>query len=122
MFFSDFVMVLIKMKRAYEPASRSDGYRILVDRLWPRGVSHEKAALNIWVKEIAPTDKLRQWFHKDPEKRWTEFNKRYSAELSDNHYLKQLRQLVKSKKVVTLVYSSKSEKNNATVLARRLAR
>lgn len=113
-------MTVIKVKRAYEPASRSDGYRILVDRLWPRGISHERAHLNLWMKEIGPSNALRQWFHKDPEKRWSTFSKKYSAELRSNPYMKVLKQIVKKKHTVTLVYSSRSVKNNATVLAKKL--
>jgi len=113
---------IIKIKRAYEPASRSDGYRILVDRLWPRGLSREKAHLNLWMKEIGPSNELRKWFHENPEKRWREFSKEYLAELRKNHHLKELKELIKTKRVVTLVYASKNIKNNALVLAKRLAR
>jgi uncharacterized protein YeaO (DUF488 family) len=115
-------MVIIKTKRVYEPASKSDGYRILVDRLWPRGISHKRARLNAWMKGIGPSNKLRKWFHENPEKRWTGFSKKYSHELRNNPYMKLLKKLVKNKYKVTLVYSSRSLNNNATILAKRLKR
>lgn len=71
----------VRTKRAYEPASDDDGYRVLVDRLWPRGVSKEKAQLNTWMKEVAPSTELRRWFGHDPA-RWDEFERRYRAELA----------------------------------------
>ena len=71
----------IKLKRAYEPESAGDGYRVYVDRLWPRGLSHETFHYDIWEKQIAPSDELRKWFHADPDGRWQEFERRYSAEL-----------------------------------------
>jgi uncharacterized protein YeaO (DUF488 family) len=76
-------MANIKIKRVYEPPSKDDGFRILVDRLWPRGVTKEKAAIDLWFKEIAPSPDLRKWFCHDPAK-WDEFRKNYSAELSGN--------------------------------------
>jgi uncharacterized protein YeaO (DUF488 family) len=72
----------IKLKRAYDPPSAEDGTRILVDRLWPRGISKQKTALDRWMKEIAPSTELRQWFDHDP-KRWTEFRRRYARELRE---------------------------------------
>lgn len=74
---------MIKIKRIYEDKARGDGKRILVDRLWPRGVSKERADLDLWLKEIAPSTELRLWFDHDPKK-WTEFKKRYKRELKDN--------------------------------------
>lgn len=71
----------LKVKRIYEEKSKSDGSRILVDRLWPRGISKENAHITEWVKDVAPSSKLRAWFHKDPEKHWVEFKKRYLSEL-----------------------------------------
>jgi uncharacterized protein YeaO (DUF488 family) len=73
----------VKLKRAYEPLSAEDGTRILVDRLWPRGVSKEKAALDRWMKEIAPSTELRKWFAHDP-KRWEEFRRRYAEEMREH--------------------------------------
>ena len=73
----------IRLKRAYESPARSDGQRILVDRLWPRGLTRDKAAVDHWIKEVAPSSELRKWFGHDPE-RWPEFRRRYRAELKKN--------------------------------------
>ncbi|WP_454784378.1 DUF488 domain-containing protein [Legionella sp. WA2024007413] len=106
----------IKIKRIYEEPDSSDGYRILVDRLWPRGVNKEKAAIDLWLKEIAPSNELRQWFHHQPEK-WQEFKKRYTGELAEKQ--EQLTKITREAEhqTVTLLYSSKNEKfNNAIAL------
>lgn len=104
------------LKRVYEEASPQDGLRILVDRLWPRGLSREKAHIDAWLKELAPSTALRQWYQHDAEK-WTEFRQRYFAELDDNpEALEELRRLA-GKKHVTLLFSSREEKlNNAAAL------
>ncbi|MEP6843981.1 MAG: DUF488 family protein [Pseudolysinimonas sp.] len=102
-------------KRVYEPAAPGDGFRVLVDRLWPRGVSHERAALDLWLKEIAPTAELRVWYaHR--EERFPEFTLRYTAELDSNPAVTQLRELVAAHPVTTLLYGSKSPLNEAAVL------
>jgi uncharacterized protein YeaO (DUF488 family) len=77
---------LIKTKRVYDSPSKDDGFRILVDRLWPRGMSKERAKLDVWMKEIAPSEELRQWFGHEPEK-WEEFQKRYARELASKQNL-----------------------------------
>ncbi len=106
---------MFKLKRAYDAAEPADGYRVLVDRLWPRGVSKEKAHLDLWMKEIAPSDGLRKWFGHDP-KRWPEFQKRYRAELRKNSALvKQLKELEKQHRTVTLVYSAHDELHNQAI-------
>ncbi|KXK22872.1 MAG: hypothetical protein UZ15_CFX003000807 [Chloroflexi bacterium OLB15] len=104
----------IQLKRAYVAASADDGYRVLVDRLWPRGISKEQAKVDLWLKEIAPSNDLRKWFEHDPAK-WGEFKKRYGQEL-DSHpdLVKQLADLVKARKV-TLVYGAKNEEFNQAV-------
>jgi uncharacterized protein YeaO (DUF488 family) len=108
---------LIKIKRVYEVPSNEDGYRILVDRLWPRGIAKEKAEIDLWMKEVAPSDVLRKWFSHDPEK-WTEFKKRYAEELAaKQELLSKLRQIEKEKRIVTFLYSAKeTERNNAVAL------
>jgi uncharacterized protein YeaO (DUF488 family) len=108
---------LLKIKRVYDPPSKDDCFRILIDRLWPRGMSKEKAKLDLWMKEIAPSDQLRTWFSHEPEK-WEEFQKRYRTELSAKQdLLEQIRQLEKEKGAVTLVYSARdTEHNNAVAL------
>lgn len=108
---------MIRIKRAYEPSSEDDGFRILVDKLWPRGVSKEKANLDLWMKEIAPSDDLRKWFSHDPEK-WNKFENRYKDELKDKkEFINKIKEIEKDKGKVTLIYSAKDEEhNNAVVL------
>jgi uncharacterized protein YeaO (DUF488 family) len=107
---------LIKIKRIYKPADPSDGYRVLVDRLWPRGLSKGKANVDLWLRDIAPSDDLRKWYHHDLEK-WPEFKKRYFNELSSKK--KMIDQICEREKgsAVTLLFSSKEEMyNNAQAL------
>lgn len=105
----------LRLKRAYEPVAPDDGFRILVDRLWPRGVSKADVALNEWVKDIAPSTELRQWFGHDPE-RWPEFQRRYRAELQRHtQELDYIRALAKTQ-TVTLVYSAHDEEHNDAIV------
>ncbi len=107
---------MVKIKRVYEPASKEDGRRILIDRLWPRGMRRDKARLDEWVKDIAPSDDLRKWFSHDPEK-WPEFRKRYKAELRKKKDLvEQLRDEAKGDTVTLLFAAKDAEHNNAVVL------
>lgn len=107
----------VRLKRAYAPAASEDGERILVDRLWPRGVSKAEAKLDEWLKEIAPSPGLRSWFGHDP-KRWDEFRRRYRAELAERADLvKGLRRRARQGPV-TLVYSAKDEIHNDAVVLR----
>lgn len=107
----------LRLKRAYEPADPVDGVRILVDRLWPRGVSKAKAALDDWLKEIAPSAELRTWFGHDPG-RWPEFQRRYRAELHAHAAeLQRLRALARTR-TVTLVYGARDEQHNDAVVLR----
>jgi uncharacterized protein YeaO (DUF488 family) len=107
----------IKLKRAYDPPSPEDGARILVDRLWPRGISKEKAALDQWMKEIAPSTELRKWFGHDP-KRWTEFRRRYAEELRQHPDLVAgLRSLARQSRI-TLVYAAHDEAHNDAIVLR----
>lgn len=108
----------IKLKRAYERPAKSDGKRILVERLWPRGVTKEAAALDEWLKEIAPSPELRKWYGHDPEK-WPEFQKRYLKELAANaEEVARLRALC-DKGVVTFVYAAKDEERNSAAVLKR---
>jgi uncharacterized protein YeaO (DUF488 family) len=107
-------------KRIYEPASADDGFRVLVDRLWPRGVSHERAALNLWLKEVAPSPELRVWFDHRGD-RFAEFTVRYLAELKTNPAFAQLQSLVAEHPKTTLLYGAKSPLNEAAVLVDSLA-
>ena len=110
----------IAIKRVYEQPAEADGTRILIDRLWPRGLSKEKAAVDVWLKEIAPTTQLRKWFNHDPAK-WEEFEQRYRAELADNDEAVQRLRQEMQKGDVTLVYAAKDEAHNdAVVLLRYL--
>jgi uncharacterized protein YeaO (DUF488 family) len=112
------LLVVIKLKRIYEPPRRSDGYRILVDRVWPRGVSKERAAIALWLKEIGPSTSLRKWFGHDPT-RWREFQKRYRQELRGQPELTaRIAQLEKEHGVVTLVFSARDEERNQAVVIR----
>ena len=112
---------MIRVKRVYEDESKDDGYRILVDRLWPRGLTKEKAHVDLWMKEIAPSDALRKWFGHEPEK-WPEFEKRYRAELAKKKELfTEIKQLEEEHGKVTLLFGRKDEKQNqAVVLASML--
>ncbi len=106
--------MVIALKRAYEPATSEDGYRILVDRLWPRGVSKENARIDLWLKDIAPSTELRKWFGHDPDK-WEQFRRRYWEELKNKpDLISQIRQH-SHKSRVTLVYSAKDEEHNDAV-------
>ena len=109
----------VVVKRVYDPAARSDGSRVLVDRLWPRGVSKARAALDAWLRDLSPSDRLRQWFHANPGA-WTSFRKRYLKELSRREAasaLSQLYDMARGRKQLTLLFASKNaEHNNATVL------
>lgn len=105
---------MIKLKRAYEVPAKKDGRRILVERLWPRGLSKEKARIDLWLKEIAPSTELRKWYGHDVPK-WPEFKRRYEKELENNHALvMQLSQ--EAQKNVTFVYAAHDEEHNSAVV------
>lgn len=109
----------IVLKRVYEPAARSDGARILVDRLWPRGLTKAEAAIDEWLRDLAPSNELRRWYHTRPTE-WKNFRKKYLKELAlpeAESALSRLYQLARKKKRLTLLFASKNlESNNATVL------
>ena len=108
---------MLQLKRAYQPAADSDGRRILVDRLWPRGLSKQTAAIDEWMKEIAPSAELRRWFGHDPEK-WPEFRRRYKRELQGQADMVRAIAALASRGPATLVYSARDEvHNDAVVLA-----
>ena len=107
----------VRLKRAYDAAEAADGTRILVDRLWPRGVSKQEAALDDWMKDIAPSTELRQWFGHEPS-RWAEFQRRYKAELRGHAAeLERLRGIA-AKGALTLVYGARDEVHNDAVVLR----
>ena len=112
-------MTCIKIKRVYLPAEKEDGTRILVDRLWPRGLTKEKASVDLWLKEIAPSTDLRKWFSHDPAK-WAEFQTRYLAELHKNkEQLIRLREEV-AKGPATLLFAAKDEQHNEAIVLHKL--
>lgn len=106
---------MIKLKRAYDEPAKRDGLRILVERLWPRGVSKEKAAVDLWLKDLAPSTELRKWFSHDPEK-WNEFRKRYRAELGKVGDLLVLLKHRTTEGPVTFVYAAHDEERNSAVV------
>lgn len=107
----------VRLKRAYLPAAATDGTRILVDRLWPRGIRKSAAAIDLWVKDVAPSTALRKWFAHDPV-RWSEFRRRYAAELRGHRdELAALRALAR-RKTVTLVFAARDERHNDAVVLR----
>lgn len=105
---------MIMLKRVYDQPSPEDGCRILVDRLWPRGISKEKAAIDHWMKDVAPSPELRKWFSHDPAK-WDEFQEHYQAELESNSALAELIALIRHKDV-TLIYAAHDQEHNAAIV------
>lgn len=106
---------MIKLKRVYQGYDKEDGFRILVDRLWPRGLSKNKAHVDLWLKEVAPSTELRQWFNHDPQK-WQSFQKKYATELEGKkESLEQLKTLYHQHPTITLLYGAKDEEHNQAV-------
>jgi uncharacterized protein YeaO (DUF488 family) len=110
---------MFKLKRAYEEPSSEDGLRVLVERLWPRGVKKEDAKIDLWLKEIAPSTELRKWFGHDPA-RWGEFQKRYQAELAEKR--DQVRSLREQGRegTVTLIYAARDEEHNGALVLKQV--
>ncbi len=111
---------MVKVKRAYEPAERADGFRVLVDRLWPRGVTKQAAHIDLWAKDLAPSPELRKWFGHDPE-RFAAFSLRYLQELAREPARAALDNLVRraSRGTVTLVYGARDEVHNGAVVLKQ---
>jgi uncharacterized protein YeaO (DUF488 family) len=112
----------VVIKRVYEPVSRTDGTRVLVDRLWPRGLTKVKAAVDEWLRDLAPSDQLRRWYHARPD-HWQDFRKKYLKELTQpeaEESLLQLYQLARKRKRVTLLFGSKNETSNNAVVLKEL--
>jgi uncharacterized protein YeaO (DUF488 family) len=110
-------MTMIRLKRVYEEPTPDDGLRILVERLWPRGLSKEGAAVDLWLKEVAPSSGLRRWFNHDPD-RWEEFQRRYHAELRQNGgAVDELRRKCRSG-TVTFVYAARDDEHNSALALR----
>ena len=112
-------MMKVQIKRVYEPPEAADGCRVLVDRLWPRGLTRDAAAIDRWMKDVAPSTELRQWFGHDPE-RWQEFRRRYARELQQHSTsIGELRELVRHD-TVTLVFGARDEEHNDAVVLREV--
>jgi uncharacterized protein YeaO (DUF488 family) len=109
----------VQIKRVYEPATNADGYRVLVDRLWPRGLSKKDTHIDLWLREVGPSTALRKWFNHDPA-RWTEFQRRYHAELKQKAALLATITEQAKNRPVTLLYSAKDEQHNQAVALRNL--
>ena len=112
---------MVRIKRVYEEAAKQDGYRVLVDRLWPRGMKKEAAKIDLWMKDVAPSDALRKSFHQDAMK-WPDFEKKYQAELKKKtEWLAELKKLEKEYGTLTLLFGARDpEHNQATVIAAAL--
>jgi len=108
---------MIHIKRIYDDPAPADGYRILVDRLWPRGMAKNAAHIDRWMKEIAPSTELRKWLHQDPG-RWNDFKKQYAAELKGAAAVDELLSVIRQQKTVTLLYAAKDESHNHALVLR----
>ena len=107
---------MIKVKRVYEKPAKEDGWRVLVDRLWPRGMKKEAAHLDVWMKDVAPSDALRKWFGHKPEK-WSKFQKKYRGELTKKKELvAELKKMAKEHGTLTLLFGAKDEEHNEAVV------
>src|SRR5262245_8572591 len=109
---------MIKLKRAYEKPSRDDGSRILVERLWPRGLTKERAAVDLWLKDVAPSPELRKWFAHEPAK-WEQLQKRYWRELNEKKVAVQLLKQKAKQGAVTLIYAARDEGHNSALALKR---
>lgn len=111
-------MSVIVLKRVYETYSPTDGYRVLVDRLWPRGMTKEEAMIDDWDKDLAPSSELRKWFHHDPEL-WNDFSEKYRQELYDNNLGKDFLNRHKDQEKITLVYAAKDEEHCHPIILKK---
>lgn len=110
---------MIQLKRVYEKPSRKDDLRILVDRLWPRGLTKERAAVDVWLKDVAPSTELRKWFNHDPA-RWEQFQARYRKELGEKKDALQSLKAMAEEHTVTLVYGARDEEHNEALVLKRI--
>ena len=109
---------MIKLKRAYEKPAKDDGERILVERLWPRGLTKLQARIDLWLKDVAPSTELRRWFGHDPDK-WDEFRRRYQKELKENNDLIKLLKRKAKAGTITLIYAARDEEHNGALVLKR---
>lgn len=113
---------MLSIKRVYEEAAREDGFRILVDRIWPRGLKKENAHVDLWCKEIAPSTALRKWFAHDPDK-WEEFREKYTRELADKgDLIRELKRAIQKEKTATLLYGARNQQYNQAIVLRDVLR
>ncbi|MBS0208009.1 MAG: DUF488 domain-containing protein [Planctomycetes bacterium] len=110
---------MLQLKRVYERPSRKDGMRVLVDRLWPRGLTKERAAVTLWLKDVAPSTELRKWFGHDPAK-WKEFQARYRKELREKKESLELLRQKSEEQIVTLVYGARDEEHNEAIVLKKV--
>ena len=113
-------MATIQIKRIYDPPETTDGYRILVDGLWPRGMKKENALIDCWIKSVAPSPSLRKWFAHDPEK-WEQFNKKYREELKHPGVCDELKACIQKYKHITFLYAARDEQHNQAIVLRQFA-
>jgi len=109
-------MTQIKIKRVYEEFDEDDGFRVLVDKLWPRGVKKESLKLDYWAKDIAPSTHLREWFHEDLPDHWNEFRNSYMRELTDSDAVKDFLKDIRGERIVTLLYAAKDQEHNHAII------
>ncbi len=109
-------MTQVKIKRIYEAGEKSDGFRVLVDKLWPRGIKKEDLHYDLWAKDIVPSTPLREWFHQDQKNHWEEFKRKYTEELKESAAVKVFIAKIKEKQVVTLLYASKNAAENHALI------
>lgn len=112
-------MADIKIKRIYDEPSNTDGYRVLVDRVWPRGLTKEKADIDVWLKDVGPTTALRKWFNHEVDK-WPQFVLKYKAELTANAALQTLKEICTKHKTVTLLFGAKDVEHNQAVVLQKI--
>jgi uncharacterized protein YeaO (DUF488 family) len=110
---------MIQVKRVYERRSRNDGLRVLVDRLWPRGLTKERAAVGVWLKDLAPSTELRNWFAHDPAK-WKQFQARYRKELREKRESLKLLRQKSNERTVTLLYGARNEEHNEAIVLKKV--
>jgi len=111
----------VQLKRIYEPSVKTDGYRILVDRLWPRGIKKDDARIDLWMKEVAPSTNLRKWFH-EGKGSWEQFRTKYLQELKDSAAAEELRAYAKEYKTITLLYAAKDEQHNHALVLKEFVK
>lgn len=109
-------MTQIKLKRVYDDWEKTDGYRVLVDKLWPRGIKKEDLHYDLWAKDIAPSSDLRKWFHIDTDNRWKDFSSMYKKELKESDAVKPFVDELKKHKVATLIYAAKDPAHNHAII------